>query len=280
MDMNMRALREKRQADHSHVVLYQSDRSHPMNPHGLLMAYNINGSIRLVTGSFSAITFGRRGTQWFDALPAEQGEEATWCLAQAAGILQEPGADGWHVRWLEVLCASGLGHRSVEAAEAFGDSATRSLVAGAQKATEDVAAVHAGLECFNYHHPQEFGAGKFLVVWRGSEDSTEKPWLELDAAQLQRFLLQRAKEGFSFPLHPVWPVRDKGWYEVFEALEGQKPKSGFQAWYPGGSDIAQSIKALHKEFPDGFYRRMAHTQSSPCDGVIKDLNEQETVDLV
>ena len=42
------------------------------------------------------------------------------------------------------------------------------------------------------------------------------PWKLHSEEQLRDFLIARIKEGFVFPLNPVWPVRDKGWYKVNE----------------------------------------------------------------
>lgn len=41
---------------------------------------------------------------------------------------------------------------------------------------------------------------------------------DVSEPELREFLLERAKEGFTFPINPVWPVRDVGWYEVLQAL--------------------------------------------------------------
>ena len=65
--------------------------------------------------------------------------------------------------------------------------------------------------------PQELDPD-FLVVWDGLDSP---PWKTVTEPELRAFLLERAREGFSFPLNPVWPIRDAGWLEVLHALQVQ-----------------------------------------------------------
>jgi len=75
----------------------------------------------------------------------------------------------------------------------------------------------------------------------------------LNEKSLRTFLLDRLKEGFSFPINPVWPVRDKGWFEVFKAMHESKASWGcIQAWYPPQVQIVEKIYEMNKEHPDGF----------------------------
>ena len=82
---------------------------------------------------------------------------------------------------------------------------------------------------FNFYFPQEFDS-EYLVIWHGFSG---KPWEYKDGQALQSFLLERIDEGFTFPLNPVWPVRDPGWYEVFAALRRREDLcEALHAWYP------------------------------------------------
>ena len=68
------------------------------------------------------------------------------------------------------------------------------------------------------------------MIWHGFSG---KPWEYKDGRALQSFLLERIEEGFTFPLNPVWPVRDPGWYEVFTALRRREDVcKALHAWYP------------------------------------------------
>ena len=82
---------------------------------------------------------------------------------------------------------------------------------------------------------------EFLILWDGFPDPS-KPWEYRDGTGLLEFLLKRIDEGYSFPLNPVWPVRDKGWYTVFEALRQRVDSEGpFEAAFPPGSDILERV---------------------------------------
>merc|ERR1712110_516064 len=71
--------------------------------------------------------------------------------------------------------------------------------------------------------------------------------------ELREFLIQRVHDGFSFPLNPVWPVRDPGWYDVLSALRSSAAsEEHLRAWYPSSANILQKIDEIHTEFPDGF----------------------------
>ena len=66
-------------------------------------------------------------------------------------------------------------------------------------------------ECFNFYFPPQELDEEFLVVWDGFSDP---PWESRSEPELRKFLLERVQEGYTFPVNPVWPVRDPGWFEV------------------------------------------------------------------
>lgn len=91
------------------------------------------------------------------------------------------------------------------------------------------------------------------MVWDGFADP---PWRSLLEPDLREFLLARAAEGFVFPLNPVWPVRDPGWFAVLEALEAlasrdPQARTTLDAWYPD-QQVVELIKAGHLAHPNGF----------------------------
>lgn len=91
---------------------------------------------------------------------------------------------------------------------------------------------------------------EFLVVWDGF--TFHPPWKAHSEPELRAFLLDRAREGYSFPINPVWPVRDPGWYEILKAL--QKPGESEQnltAWF-NDPTVLERIEKLHAAHPAGF----------------------------
>ena len=88
------------------------------------------------------------------------------------------------------------------------------------------------------------------IVWDGM---ASPPWQRVTEPELRTFLLERACEGYSFPLNPVWPVRDPGWLEVLRALQ-QQPEAArnLQSWFPPESGVLDRIVQLHSDYPEGF----------------------------
>lgn len=69
--------------------------------------------------------------------------------------------------------------------------------------------------------------------------------------ELRQFLLQRAKDGYCFPINPVWPLRDPGWYEVLHALKANSAESAnLAAWLE--PRVMERIEAIHTAHPGGF----------------------------
>jgi len=70
---------------------------------------------------------------------------------------------------------------------------------------------------------------------------------------LRQFLIERARDGFAFPINPVWPLRDNGWLDVLQALQKDAgTKAVFDAWYPPEMHIIDKISALTQEHPECF----------------------------
>lgn len=245
MDANLQAARGGSQPA---VVLYQFDQTDPMNPNGLLIAYAEGSRVKPVVSDFDTFLVGSRAMR-YDSLPPDQVTLLRWLLEQTRKILSNPGRASWTSRWLEVLKESKNKGLRINVPEfGFGDPTSYRLTEDVIKATIVSGAVRHGAECFNLQAPQELD-DEFLVIWDGFED---KPWQYVLPDQLREFLLQRIRDGYSFPLNPVWPLRDKGWYEIFAALKDSNADKCFASWYPADSGVVEEIEALHKEFPEGF----------------------------
>lgn len=59
MDLNLLSTRHLH-ADQPRVVVFQSDRHAPLNPRGLLVAYEESGKVLPVVSDFDALLFGSR----------------------------------------------------------------------------------------------------------------------------------------------------------------------------------------------------------------------------
>eukprot|EP00435_Cladocopium_sp_Y103_P053514 s107_g17.t1 len=80
---------------------------------------------------------------------------------------------------------------------------------------------------------------EYLIIWDGFEG---KPWSYRNSAGLLEFLLARVQDGYSFPMNPVWAVRDEGWYEVFDALvKSPDAQDCLAAWFPKESGVAEYV---------------------------------------
>ena len=101
----------------------------------------------------------------------------------------------------------------------FGDPTSYSIVRSIVRQVRRSGAVRHGAECFNFYFPQELDA-EFLVVWDGLDSP---PWKAVKEPELREFLLARVKEGYSFPINPVWPIRDPGWIDILYALQQNPP---------------------------------------------------------
>jgi len=167
---------------------------------------------------------------------------------------------GWMARWIQVLkeeARNGF-HPSLPK-YGFGDPTSYGLIAKIVDAVSDCGAVRHGAECFNFYFPQELDQD-FLVVWA---DGYKIPpqWRTLKEPELRTFLLEQAREGYSFPLNPVWPVRDQGWMEVLQALQqNEEAKANLKSWFP--PDVLQRIEQLHAEYPGGFVVKPADSVPS------------------
>jgi len=245
MDMNLHAVRGGAEPT---VCLYQFDEGDPMNPRGLLIAY-AEEFVKPVVSDFDTFTVGSKGVT-YEPLPANQATLAKWSLDRARGVIEKPTDEGWTPRWLGILKEEAeKGFHPEFPKYGFGDPTSYRLIGDVVTATLACGAVRHGAECFNFYFPQELD-NEYLVVWEGFPD---KPWEYQDEKGLRKFLLERIDNGFIFPLNPVWAIRDKGWYEVLQAMrKNPDAASALAAWDPPGAGLLDAIEEIHKSCPDGF----------------------------
>jgi CRP-like cAMP-binding protein len=257
MDMNLHSTREPSLPS---ICIYQFDLADPMNPLGLLMAYQEEVTlpsgkaerfVKPVISDFDTFTVGSKGMD-YAPLDEKQVNLINWALDRTQKLIEEPKPKGWMGRWLDVLKAEATSPTPglpPLPKYGFGDETSYSLVGDAVDATSSCGAVRHGAECFNFKFPQELD-DEFLVVWDGF---SRPPWKSFKEPELRKFLIDRASDGYAFPINPVWPVRDPGWYEVLTALkkspDGQR---NMQAWLPPSSGVVERVERLHAAHPGGF----------------------------
>jgi len=134
----------------------------------------------------------------------------------------------------------------------FGDPTSYAWIGDIVQTTADCGAVRHGAESFNLSFPQELDP-EFLIVWESFEG---QPWQYKNETDLRAFLLERAKEGFCFPVNPCWPIRNKGWMEILKTLQSVPASAKvYESWYPSKLKIAERICEIRNANPEGFIQR-------------------------
>jgi len=247
MDMNLHAVRDDSRPK---VVLFQYDESEPMNPRGLLIAY-AEELCKPVVSDFDTFTVASRGIE-YSALPPDQQSLIMWGLDHTEKILCSLDHSPWTSRWLEVLKKENeAGFHPKFPKYGYGDPTSYSFIGDIVDVCQGSGAVRHGAECFNFYFPQELD-DEYLLIWEGFAGTAGKPWEYATEKQMREFLLERIKEGFIFPINPIWPIRDKGWIEVMEALLASPFASVLKAWYPDSSGILDRVQEMHDAHPGGF----------------------------
>lgn len=237
MDMNINSVTKPSEPA---VVLYQMDKTWPMNPKGLLMAY-AEAEVKPVVSDFDTFVVGSKGMS-YEELPEDQVKVVMQSLDYTERIASTGSFADWTSQWLQLLNED-KGFTSLKPPKyGFGDPTSSQLIEQVVQVTAATGAVRHGAECFNFAFPQELDS-EYLVVWDGF--GTMPPWLYKSETELRAFLKDRIKEGYSFPLNPVWPIRDRGWYDILEDLRTHPEASQqLDAWFPRGSGILQRIDVL------------------------------------
>ena len=79
------------------------------------------------------------------------------------------------------------------------------------------------------------------------------PFRSMTEASLLDYLELQIRNGFEFPVHPVWAVRDPGWFTIFQRVT----QSGRSKFFP--SRVLDAVADLHGKFPNGFPRHCARS---------------------
>ena len=261
MDMNLHSVRGSSSPT---VCLIQSDLAEPMNPHGLLISY-AEDKVKPVASDFDTFTVGSKGMryeamangQMLGDTQADHFDLMNWSLDQAQELIANPNQKGWMSRWLEVLKKEAApskkhphGFHPTFPKFGFGDPTSYGLIDKVVGATRSCGAVRHGAECYNFYFPQDLD-DQFLVVWDGFKE--HPPWRSVTEPQLRQFLLDRCKDGYSFPINLVWPIRDPGWYEVLQALRANADgQANLPCWFPPESKVLERVDQLHAAHPEGF----------------------------
>eukprot|EP00929_Paragymnodinium_shiwhaense_P098622 TRINITY_DN600_c0_g3_i1.p1 TRINITY_DN600_c0_g3~~TRINITY_DN600_c0_g3_i1.p1 ORF type:complete len:836 (+),score=202.96 TRINITY_DN600_c0_g3_i1:169-2676(+) len=255
MDMNLHGVRGEN-GKIPEVVVFQYDQMDVMNPRGLLIAY-AEKFVKPVVSDFDTFTVASKG-MLYEKLPEDQGNLITWSLEHTEAILASPDHQNWTSRWIDVLRKENeRGFHPHLPLYGFGDPTSYEMVGQVVIATEACGAVRHGAECFNFYFPQELD-DEFLVVWT---EFPQKPWAYFTEEKLRAFLMERINDGYAFPVNAVWPVRDKGWFEVFEALKkSAEGKKVLPSWYLPQLRLEERIQTLHKQFPKCFTQQAEKTK--------------------
>ena len=299
MDLTLHATRDLRAEPR--VVVWQHDADDPLNPNGLLVAYEENDKVLPVASDIDAFTIGSRGVA-FRPLPAEQLRLVSSMVTHIETILGVRNGLPWTKRWLEILKgevtvtgrrASQRESRARKQAAArrgtiagslggdgpqmprfgFGDEVSNAFIEHAVRHMQLSGAVRHGAECFNFYFPQPLDE-EYLVVWEGFD---KVPWRYLRPAELRAFLLCRVADGFVFPLNPKWILCDEGWYELYKAMcRSPAAQPALDCWLPPESGLRERIAEVHGRFPEGFRREQGEGGSEDAGA---GLDEEEDADL-
>mmetsp|Transcript_70645 Transcript_70645/g.133260 ORF Transcript_70645/g.133260 Transcript_70645/m.133260 type:complete len:556 (+) Transcript_70645:79-1746(+) len=230
MNMNLRVIGD---TSAPKTVLYQVDGKDAMNATTLVLAYQ-GTCVKPMVETFDAFTVGSKGVN-YEPLPDDQALMAAWAFDHASEICKAPDGNPWTVRWQQLL------KDTPPQSPGMGDSVSARLFGDLINETSESGAFRGVGECWNYGLPQEFD-DDYLVIWHGF---TEKPWEYVTLAGLQQFLMDRIGESYVFPMNPVWPVRDAGWFRVFQALHASEAgKAALQQWFSPQEHLLDDILAL------------------------------------
>ncbi|KAL3903640.1 MAG: hypothetical protein SGILL_010370 [Bacillariaceae sp.] len=286
-DMNFIAIAKSRKhrkkdpnSNDPQVVLYQtckgeSEDDDPMDPRGLVMAYEECGRVLPVVSDFDCFTMGSKNVS-YERLPDEQLELLNWCITSIEEVLESQNNGGstnntttatWTDRWLDVLKTNATkGFHPEIPKYGFGDATSYGIVEEAVTFLQDSGAVRHGAECFNFYFPQQLDE-EFLVVFDSFPDDK---WRYMTVTELQDFLSERIKDGFTFPLNPKWILTDDSrWMELYGLLlDSNAPcvQEALDAWFP--PEIRTRIEDIRKRYPKGYV----------CD-VKRDEEDTEAMDL-
>ncbi|CAD7926701.1 unnamed protein product [Amoebophrya sp. A120] len=222
MDMNLHAVRDPQGLPRACVL--QHDLADPLNPLGLLVAYE-EACVHPVVSDFDTLLIASRGPISYDALPAKQVELQKWCLQQTRQLLETQAADdaagrtckSWTSNWLQVLtaaCEQGNFNPGLPT-YGFGDPTSIDIIAKTVAAMAECGAVRHGAECFNFLFPQEQD-DQYLVIWDkdGGDNITDGAKTSAAGTTAPASGIPTSHQGG--PPSRTKPTKSKSWFSVTE----------------------------------------------------------------
>lgn len=282
-NMNCLSLRKEPKDDGPKTVILQyeapnEDKSDPMNPLNLVMAYEENNRVMPVVSDFDCFIVGTRGVRYEEPMAVDQLDILKWCINQIEIVLKSGvQTKSWTSRWLDVLkTEASKGFHPEMPPLGYSDPKSHDMMKHAISRLSKEGAVRHGSECFNYYFPQELD-DEFLVISNDLAGSLR--WSYVDKEGLQTVLMQQIEKGYTFPINPKWILCDKGWKKIYDKLiASQKPnvQDSLRMWYPPETGIREKIEEIHRLHPDGFQQLDKETSDHDLDGTAAmDLAEQE-----
>lgn len=261
------SLKMERSEEAPRVVLWQTSlREDPLDPRGLIMAYEEDGRVLPVVSDFDCFTMGSRNMSYEAPLPEEQLKLLDWCVKQVESVLdkQTDSPRSWTSCWLEVLkISASKGFHPTMPRYGFGDPISYGIMESAVSTLKENGSVRHGAECFNYYFPQELDS-EFLIV---SDRLPGASWKYVGAQELQRFLLDRIEDGFTFPLNPKWVLCDDGWKEIYDRLVSSKQpnvQDSLKVWFPVA--VRERMESVSERHPRGFVSSSAKRGDEESNG--------------
>lgn len=253
-----------------HVLLNVPQRGGRAPPHVSLLGVKLP-----VVSDFDAFLIGSSGVK-YPRVPAAQEPYILSLIQHIDEILSNPSYEPWNERWLDIikgqsvkasddsgidsftkparrkhsLIAGSFKKKHVDGKLGFGDEISQEII---RRANHDIGygAVRHAAESFNYYWPQPPDA-EYLVVWKGYGNSV--PWKSLSPAQIVKFLLERAANGYAFPINPMWMLCHDGWYDLYETLaSSSSAKESVEAWF--APRIREALAAVRRKHSAGFVRQ-------------------------
>jgi len=258
------------------------DACNPMDPRGLLMAYEQNDKVTPVVSDFDCFLFGTKGVPYQRSYRQRELSMLLQCIDTIGEILSsapdENESVGWTLQWLD--CMKKLVNDKSFCGEmpkyGFADPTSYDVIRGAVHRLRNSGAVRHGPECFNYCFPQELD-DYYLVI---SDTLPGKvPWKYVNSDELLDILCQKVDEGFTFPLNPKWILADLGWKRVYEKLMASDMphvQQSMAVWYP--QQARQRIASISTLYPRGFlYSNEGTSQYHQTSEMKKDIAEMQLI---
>ena len=256
MEMNLETIRREPGNDEPRAVVYQMSNTNAMEPRTLLMAYEENGQVKPVVSDFDCFILGSRGVRYKSPIPPDQVELLKWSVNNIGEVLDErnnPNTENidWIDTWFGVLNKY---HEYHPKPPRFGNGDPKSyeIIEVAVSRLRDTGCVRHGAECFNWFFPQEID-DEFLVISDTLPGRIK--WKKMNVHELQDILIEKIREGFTFPINPKWVLCDPGWKRVYnELLASEHPnvQDSINCWFPPETGLREQIEDISARHPNGF----------------------------